>query len=650
MATVPAGASPLASYFTYQGQLKNAGAPVNDSEIPMSFSLYDAPTGGNLVTGPLEGSVAIVDGMFTTDLDFGSAGFNGEQRWLEITVDGTTLAPRQELTAAPHALHTRGLAVDESGRLGLGTNVPGAMLHAAYDPSSQVAVFAGDLQPFGHAAFESNASSAATHAWFAENGARVFSVGAGGHGFFGGNVGIGTTSPAAKLHVAGTPGVDGLMFPDGTLQTTAAGVGVGPFEHLELSGGENAYGSIGWGDNDEGQSGSRGEALTAISMRGYYGLGLQPDGSIIAWGSPNEDLFYIPQDGPFVAISAGESHALALRSDGTIVGWGGNEEGQLHIPPGTYTAISAGTYISAAIQSDGTLIVVGANWNGELNVPPGTYTAVDCSSGSHILAIRSDGTLVGWGANWDGQTDVPEGTYTAVSGGSHHSVAIRTDGTLAAWGANWDGQTNVPEGTYTAIRAGSWHTVALRPDGTLAAWGDNDDGSLDVPSGTYLAIAAGNDCGMAIPTTPPGPPALKLHHDSAFKPGTNTWTISSDSRLKKNIHTLESSLDKMLQLRGVSFDWRDPASQGGRTATEMGMIADEVEKVFPQWVGRDAEGYRTLTIGGFEGLTAEALRELRAEKDRQLAEQQTQLDAVKVENAKLRERLARIESLLAASN
>jgi len=39
----------------------------------------------------------------------------------------------------------------------------------------------------------------------------------------GGNVGIGTAAPGAKLHVAGTAGVDGIMFPDGTLQTTAGG-------------------------------------------------------------------------------------------------------------------------------------------------------------------------------------------------------------------------------------------------------------------------------------------------------------------------------------------------------------------------------------------------------------------------------------------
>ncbi len=38
----------------------------------------------------------------------------------------------------------------------------------------------------------------------------------------GGNVGIGIVDPKAKLHIGGSIGVDGIMFPDGTLQTTAA--------------------------------------------------------------------------------------------------------------------------------------------------------------------------------------------------------------------------------------------------------------------------------------------------------------------------------------------------------------------------------------------------------------------------------------------
>ena len=46
--------------------------------------------------------------------------------------------------------------------------------------------------------------------------------GIGNNAIFGGSVGIGTMNPLAKLHIFGSPGVDGILFPDGTLQTTAA--------------------------------------------------------------------------------------------------------------------------------------------------------------------------------------------------------------------------------------------------------------------------------------------------------------------------------------------------------------------------------------------------------------------------------------------
>ncbi len=46
--------------------------------------------------------------------------------------------------------------------------------------------------------------------------------GIGNNAIFGGNVGIGTMNPLARLHIFGSPGVDGIMFPDGTLQTTAS--------------------------------------------------------------------------------------------------------------------------------------------------------------------------------------------------------------------------------------------------------------------------------------------------------------------------------------------------------------------------------------------------------------------------------------------
>jgi hypothetical protein len=63
------------------------------------------------------------------------------------------------------------------------------------------------------------------------------------------------------------------------------------------------------------------------------------------------------------------------------------------------------------------------------------------------------------------------------------------------------------------------------------------------------------------------------------------------------------------------------------------MIAQEVEVVFPDWVGRGPEGYLYVTYRGFEALAVEALRDLREEKDRDIARIQREKD---VELAQLR--------------
>jgi pectin methylesterase-like acyl-CoA thioesterase len=103
---VPAGSS-----FTYQGQLKDASGPVNDS-CDFQFGLWDALTGGAQIGVTLtRSSVMVSDGLFTVQLDFGFNGFKGSARWLEIAVrcpagSGVynTLAPRQSLTPAPYSL------------------------------------------------------------------------------------------------------------------------------------------------------------------------------------------------------------------------------------------------------------------------------------------------------------------------------------------------------------------------------------------------------------------------------------------------------------------------------------------------------------------------------------------------------------------
>ncbi len=107
------GAAPLGTEFTYQGVLSQDGTSVA-GEFDFRFLLYDAPVGGSQVGGIVYvEDLTIVSGQVNTQIDFGDV-FDGTALWLEISVrDGaatgayTVLSPRQELTGAPFAQHSK---------------------------------------------------------------------------------------------------------------------------------------------------------------------------------------------------------------------------------------------------------------------------------------------------------------------------------------------------------------------------------------------------------------------------------------------------------------------------------------------------------------------------------------------------------------
>ncbi len=137
---------------------------------------------------------------------------------------------------------------------------------------------------------------------------------------------------------------------------------------------------------------------------------------------------------------------------------------------------------------------------------------------------------------------------------------------------------------------------------------------------------------------------------SAAKPGGGSWSTLSDARLKKNVQPLTGALDKLLQLRGVTFEYIDPKSINELPGTRTGMIAQEVEGVMPDWVDQGPDGMRRVTFRGFEALTVEALRALH-DRNEQLAAAQAETAKRLAEKdariAGLEERLGRLEAELA---
>lgn len=134
--------------------------------------------------------------------------------------------------------------------------------------------------------------------------------------------------------------------------------------------------------------------------------------------------------------------------------------------------------------------------------------------------------------------------------------------------------------------------------------------------GNVTRLTITNTGSVGIGTTSPDQ-TLSVN-GNASKSGGGSWASFSDQRLKDDINPLAGTLDRLLTLHGVSFHYKDPAAINELTGTQIGLLAQEVERVFPQWVQTAGNGYKQVTYRGWEALTIEALRDLRAEKDRQI--------------------------------
>lgn len=117
--------------------------------------------------------------------------------------------------------------------------------------------------------------------------------------------------------------------------------------------------------------------------------------------------------------------------------------------------------------------------------------------------------------------------------------------------------------------------------------------------------------------TAPTAAALTVQGNSIFNGGnisvggnisaTGTITATSDRRLKKNISPLKNSLEKVSKLNGVSFNYKKDADH---IPKELGLIAQDVEYVFPEAVKKDERGLRSVNYMGLIAPILEAIKEL----------------------------------------
>ena len=150
----------------------------------------------------------------------------------------------------------------------------------------------------------------------------------------------------------------------------------------------------------------------------------------------------------------------------------------------------------------------------------------------------------------------------------------------------------------------------------------------------------------------PATPLDKLHVAGDVRVGTGTTgcvkdadatvlagTCSSDLRFKKNITPFGRALEKVASLQPVNFYWRadEYSDKHFGMSQTFGLIAQDVEKVLPELVTSDEQGYKAVRYSALPMHMLQAIKDLKAENDelKQHVEQQN-------------ERLRRLEALLGA--
>jgi hypothetical protein len=83
----------------------------------------------------------------------------------------------------------------------------------------------------------------------------------------------------------------------------------------------------------------------------------------------------------------------------------------------------------------------------------------------------------------------------------------------------------------------------------------------------------------------------------------------SDKNLKTNIIKIDNALDKVMQLQGVEFDFINDANFGYLKNHQIGLIAQEVEKVIPEVVGKNLDGTLGVSYGHLVSLLIEAIKD-----------------------------------------
>jgi trimeric autotransporter adhesin len=573
--------------FTYQGRLNDNGNPANGS-YDLQFYLRDAAVAGNAVgnTNTLA-PVAVSNGVFTVNLDFGAAPFaTGANRWLEIGVrpNGSiapysTLAPRQAITATPYAITASNLTGPVPAAQLTGT-IGSAQLSGTYSSmitlNNPANVFAGD----GSGLINVNAGLlgglSASQFWkLAGNGGTTAGVNF-----------LGTTdnqplelkaaaqrvlrlepnvSSGAPNFIAGSQ-VNRVMA--GTVGAVIGGGGATNYLQVEpaLSGyyvvGSNHvaadFGTISGGGLNLIAPGS---TLATIGGGALNTIQTNARNSVIGGGLFNT----IGANAAFATVGGGLLNSA--QGIGSFIGGGGYD--------GIFSFAGNTNAGNASVIGGGTgnYILVGNDWSA---LGGGLYNQIGLQSG--MFSVNTFGAAIGGGS-----LNTNAGSYSSIPGGYRNAV----NGQYAFAGgrrakANFDGDFVWADSTDADFAVGTTNSFSARASG-----GVNFYSSANLSSGVFL-------------------PA-----------GGNSWAAVSDRDAKENFREVDPReiLAKVAALPVLNYNMKTqdkairhlgPMAQDFHAAFQLGEDEKHITTV-------DADGVALAAIQGLNQKLEDSLKQRDAE-------------------------------------
>ncbi|GIW60433.1 MAG: hypothetical protein KatS3mg087_1499 [Patescibacteria group bacterium] len=462
-----------------------------------------------------------------------------------------------------------------------------------------------------------------------------------------GNVGIATTDPTARLDVSGTTWLRGLSANSGLYVNESGNIGIGTTapgtSRLVVAGDTNTTQVV----------------IRANSTQSNTNPLIQLQSSS---GTPLMSITSDNQTNTFIGYLAGAANTYVAPATGahnTFIGYlagSSNTTGNYNTALGSTALISNTTgsqnvalgYFALRLSTTGNSnVAVGFqalenNTTGGDNIAIGVQAldANTTASGNTAIGRRAlfstntgqANTAIGWQAltnNVIGQYNTAVGYYagrynqtgienifigmnagagSAGRSASNYNVVI---GNEAGFSLSNNSSSNI----FIGYRAGYNETGSKKlyidngsaPAGSAFIYGDmstdvltfNATVGIGTTSPTNTLDVDGSARFRSVGTSSSGNVPLYITDTGVLS------TSASDKRLKTNINTIDNALDKVLQLRGVTFNWTGDGTRG------TGMIAQEVIDVMPELVFQNpVDGYYGLRYGETSGLLIEATKEL----------------------------------------